>query len=601
MKTLGISYGYHDSSASLVVDGKLVCASAEERFTRQKHDAHFPKFAIEFCLSQGGLSLSDIDQVVFHEDPYAKFSRVLTSAVSGFPKTHWEFINATRTWLSRQLWALQSISLRLKVPSKKIYFLSHHFSHATHAFMGSGFDKAGILIVDAVGDWSCTALYSGSWENGKPVIRRILEIPFPNSLGLVYSAVTAHIGFSPNDSECTTMALAAFGKPVYVEALRKIIPEKPDGTYEVDPSYFHFVDFYRGPVSQKFIETFGPARDARSDLRFSCFSNGVAGSDDQRFADLACSIQVVIEERLLSLAKRLKREVSCENLCLGGGVAMNCVANSKVIAEKIFSNVYVPPDPGDGGTSAGTALFVNATEGKSNPEALTYLPNLGDSYDETEVLEIIKNTNPADLLPFRIQGAQSKPLKWKWESCLDSVAANKKMAEFLSKKKIVGLMRGRYEFGPRALGQRSILIRPDDLETAIRLSRQVKHRALYRPYAISVTEKAADQLLHLPNKTSYRWMQHSAQVRDEMRPKVQGALHVDGSTRPQVVFEAENKEFYDLLSRMQEHVGVPALLNTSFNASGYPLVRTPVDALAIFARTDMDVLVINNLVIWKEE
>jgi carbamoyltransferase len=602
MKTLGVSFGYHDSSASLVVDGKVVCASAEERFTRQKHDSHFPKFAIDYCLKSTGLKLGDIDQIVFHEDPYAKFSRILTSAVAGFPHTQREFVNATRSWLGRQLWALQTISMRLRVPIGKIRYLSHHFSHATHAFLGSGFEKAGILVVDAVGDWSCTALYFGSWEKGKPVIRRILEIPFPNSLGLVYSAVTAHLGFSPNDSECTTMALAAFGNPRFADELRKIVPDNDDGSYSVDASYFHFIDFYKGAVTDKFIKIFGPPRDARVDLPFSCFSRTEVSADAQRFADLAASVQLLVEERLIGLVKRLKAEVGVENLCLGGGVAMNCVATARVLSSNIFSNVYMPPDPGDGGTSIGTALFVNASEGNTSPKALGYLPDLGFSYDEKPILDVVDEIDPRRVAAFRERGTEGRAFAVKRETFADPKQANEKIAKLIGDGKIVGYFRGRYEFGPRALGHRSILTRPDDIEVALRLSQQVKRRALYRPYAISVTEEAAGRLLELPavRMGLYRWMQHSATVAESMRPKVKAALHVDGTTRPQVVYRAENVEFHDLLVRLGELTGVQAVLNTSFNSSGYPLVRTPIDAFAMFMRTDMDALVINDTLIWKE-
>jgi carbamoyltransferase len=313
-------------------------------------------------------------------------------------------------------------------------------------------------------------------------------------------------------------------------------------------------------------------------------------------------VQLVTEERLLSLARRLRRETGSPNLCLGGGVAMNCVATSKVIAAGIFSDVYVPPDPGDGGTSIGTALYTNATEKSVDPSQLTYLPDLGFAYEEESVLDLVDELDPRKIMAYRAFGARPDAFTLKRETFADAAKANARIARLLADGKIVGLFRGKYEFGPRALGQRSILTRPDRSDVALKLSRQVKHRALYRPYALSVTEEGADSLLEIPRekKRLFRWMQHSAAVTEGARSKVAAALHVDGTTRPQIVYRSENPRFHGLLGAIGELTGTAAVLNTSFNASGYPLVRTPSDALAMFVRTDMDALVINDTVIWKD-
>lgn len=605
MKVLGISYGYHDSSACLVVDGKVVAASAEERFTRQKHDANFPLYALEWVLEQGHLRAGDVDAVVFHEDPHAKFARVLATVLAPFPGSRQEFVNSTKAWLGRKLWSLNQISSRLDVPPEKIAYLSHHFSHAVQAFMGSGFRESAILIVDAVGDWACSALYKGEWKDGKPVVERIVEIAFPNSLGLVYSAFTAHLGFTPNDSECSTMALGAFGTPRYADKLREIITQPAEGYYEVDQSYFNFTNFYKGAVTDRFVEAFGKARHFRDPIPFACFGAGrEVSADMQRYADLAASVQLVLEEHLLELAARLHKEFPSQNLCFAGGVSLNCVANSKLMRQGPFANLFIPPDPGDGGTSVGIALYRSALEGGVEPSTMAYTPYVGAAFDEAADIEMLDHLKPEHVLRYLKRGLE-KPtsgvnFSHRTFDKLDELYAD--VADRLMDRRIVGWYQGRSELGPRALGNRSILIRPDDLELATRLSRHVKDRAPFRPYAFSIAEADAPRVLDLtPEQIRMnRWMQYAVPVKADSSERLRGALHVDGTTRVQVCQRSENERYHDLLSAFGTRSGIGALLNTSFNASGYPIVCTPVEALTMFARTDMDVLVLNNTVVWKQ-
>jgi carbamoyltransferase len=604
MKVLGISYGYHDATASLVIDGNVVMASGEERFTRQKHDSNFPAYAVRACLDAGNVKPEELDQVVFHEDPHAKFSRVLCAAMAPFPDTRREFVNSMKSWLGRKLWALSTISARLGVPPERISYLGHHFSHAVQAFMGSGFDESAILVVDAVGDWACSALYSGKWRDGRAKVDRILEVAYPNSLGLVYSAFTAWLGFSPNDSECSTMALAAFGQPVYADQVRRIISDAEDAGYQVDQSWFNFQRFYRGAVTDRFVETFGPPRDFRERLPFASFGPQCEVTEDaQRYADAAASVQLVLEERVLQLCDRLYQAFPSENLCYAGGVALNCVINTRIAESAPFRNIFIPPDPGDGGTAVATALYYTAQHNGAASFSKTYGPYLGPTFDESRDAEIVDEIDITHVRAYVKRSVQSAPEKrWRRQSFDDQDALCEETAQRLQRGQIVGWYQGRAELGPRALGNRSLLARADADGPALRLSRAVKERATFRPYALSISPDEAERLLDLgklPVRAT-RWMQFAVRVRPEVHDSLRCGLHVNGTTRVQVCQEADNPLFHRLLERYRAISGVGALINTSFNASGYPIVSTPTDALAMFARTDMDALVLNNTLIWKE-
>jgi carbamoyltransferase len=604
VKVLGVSYGYHDASACLVVDGRIVAAAAEERFSRQKHDASFPALAIDYCLGEVGLSTSDLDQAVFHEDPHAKFSRVLCSAMAAFPDSRREFVASMKSWLGRKLWAVNTISSRLDMAPERITYLGHHFSHAVQAFMGSGFEESSILIVDAVGDWACSALYRGHWEDGRPRVERLLEVGFPNSLGLVYSAVTAYLGFNPNDSECSTMALATFGDAKFAEPMRAIVAQVEDGLYQVDQDYFNFASFFRGPVTERFIETFGPARRRQDALPFRSFGpQPTVGIEAQRFADVARSLQVVLEERVLGLCHKLYGMAPSENLCFAGGVSLNCVCNQRVLTQSPFRRVHIPPDPGDGGTSVGTALYYAATQAGGSPERHQYTPYLGARFDESEAVDTVAFIEPSRIVPYLKSGVTMPAgTRWRTQRFADHAALCADVADRLIGGAIVGWVQGRSELGPRALGNRSILIRPDDTALASRLSERVKERASFRPYAfaVAVGDALATLAISPGSERNHRWMQYAAPVRQEAHARLSAALHVDGTSRPQVCYPEDNPEFHQLLVAFGERFGLQALLNTSFNPSGYPIVTTPVEAMAMFARTDMDVLVLGATVIWKD-
>lgn len=604
MRVLGLSFGYHDAAACLVADGRVVAACAEERFSRQKHDAGFPMAAALACLEAGATSVGELDQVVFHEDPHAKFSRVLAAALGPWPASRREFVNSMKSWLGRKLWAVETISARLDLDPARISYFGHHFSHATHAFMGSGFAESAILVVDAVGDWASTGLYRGAWEEGRPVVRRVKEVAFPNSLGLVYSAVTAWLGFSPNDSECSTMALASFGRPErYLDAMRAVVARDGDTVYRVDQRYFHFTGFYRGAVTSRFLDAFGPPRAPSRPLPFASFGEGgPVGDDDRRYADVAAALQRVLEERVLELAAALRREVDSENLCYAGGVAMNCVCNARLREEGPFARVFIPPDPGDGGSAVGAALYYDATERADGVVTPRYGPFLGPAPDERADVALVDHVDVGHVLPYLKRGASADEQgPWRRERFDSPEALCEEVAGRLAAGQIVGWFQGRAELGPRALGNRSILARPDAVETARRLSRSVKERAPFRPYALAVAEEDAPSLLDLdPARLGDTgWMQYAVRVRPAMAPRVAGGLHVDGTTRAQVCAAAESPRFHALLRAYGRRSGLAALVNTSFNASGYPIVQTPVEALSMFARTGMDAVAINDTLVWK--
>jgi carbamoyltransferase len=608
MNVLGISAFYHDSSAALISDGKIVAAAAEERFTRQKHDPNYPRFSIDFCLKEVGLAAQELDRIVFYEDPYIKFTRVLASSLAPFPFSRSAFVRSMRTWLGEKLWVKNQISKNLDVHPDKIAFIPHHLSHAAQAFIGSSFEEAAILTVDAVGEWSSTSLYSASWDGGLK-FKEIEVIPYPHSLGLAYSVFTAFIGFRPMDGECSTMALASFGKPIYADQVRKILRVQKDGSYDLDQSYFNFNQFSSVPYSKKFLKVFGEPRRYKDKLPFNTLSeNGNAGSeasaDHQRYADIAASVQLVLEEALLGLIGKLHKATGLKNLCMAGGVALNCVANTRILKESPFENLFVPPDPGDGGGALGAASYYSFTEdgaSRFDPN-LCLTPFLGKEYDEDRDTKMLEHVDTDEWINYRAEGAaQGRGMRLNITHHRDFDDLIPGVVDDIKAGHVVGWVQGRFENGPRALGNRSLLIDPGRLDIARKMSLTVKARAPFRPYALSITGEAASKVLDLDGQvpSTAKWMQMVSKVKDDAIPSVRAALHVDSSTRPQVCNRNENPRYHKLLTAYGESTGLPALLNTSFNESGYPLVSSPVEAMLVFARTNMDTLVINNSVVRK--
>ncbi len=602
MIVLGLSFGYHDSTVALVEDGVVKRVISEERLTLQKHDFNFPKFAIEKCLEVEGLSFKDIDLFVYHEDPHNKFSRVLCSSLYHFPFSQKEFVNSVKAWMGKKLWAIGKISNYFNCAHEKVSYLNHHYSHALQAFMGSGQESAAILIVDAVGDWSSTAFYKGKWIDGVPFVEKIKEVAYPDSLGLVYSAVTGYLGFTPNDSECSTMALAAFGTPRFLKKVDSVITSDNDSTYSVVQKYFHFMDFYKGTTTKDFISLFGEGKEVNEEYDLSSFkdlSEQEISSKNQQLADIAASFQTKLELVILELCEELKEITGETNLCYAGGVALNCVANKTILDSNLFESVYIPPDPGDGGTAVGIALYQSYQKKKETSDKSVYGPYQGVEFKGQFVTEMIEELRDKSFKKYLKSNVTSCD-DWSVDEYSNETELNRAISKDLMDSLIVGWFQGAFELGPRALGNRSILFRPDCLDTANKVSTTVKERASFRPYALSMTIEDAGKVLKTEQALeNFKWMQFACDVNTDVVKQVRSGLHADLTTRPQVCSAQDNPKFHSLLSHFGEKFGLSALVNTSFNPKGYPIVSSPYEALAMFARTDMNVLVINNTIIRK--
>jgi carbamoyltransferase len=599
MNVLGLSFDFHDSSAALVVDGKVIAAAAEERFSRQKHDNNFPALAIEFCLAKAGIALSDVDLVIFYEKPAQKWTRVLTSTLATWPFSRKEFTQSMKNWFGKKLWTKVLLSRRLGLRPEQIRELAHHESHAAQTFLVSGFHDAAIVVVDAVGEWSTCSIGRATWSAGKPKIELTDSSEYPHSLGLVYSAFTEFLGFRAMNDECSTMALAAFGKPRFRGEVEKVIAMDNDGKLRLDTSYLQFDRFFSSPFTKKFIQTFGePFRGA---FRFS--SLGTPAIDDvqarieQHYADVAASVQFVFEEHLLRLAKVASRQAGSRNICYAGGGALNCVANGRLIREGGYS-IFVPTEPGDGGAALGAALLGYFQEQGGGPK-LAALPYHGEAHTFDESL--LSHIEVPQLKRFRKKDLDVEYRKsWTWQRFSEEDSFLQHAAHLLRDGKSVGWIQGGFEFGPRALGHRSILFRPDNVQLARHVSRNVKSRASFRPYALAMTESASHSLLDWQDLTNegLKWMQLAVPVKEHARGSVRAGLHVDFTTRPQVV--AHDTRFQRLLETYGQMAQAPeCLINTSFNESDYPIVNHPLEGLVMFARTDLDALIIDRLIIEK--
>lgn len=606
MKVIGLSFDFHDSSVALIDNGRLIFSSAEERFTRQKHDSHFPFFALRSALESTDSQLNEIDSFVFYENPEHKFSRLLHSSLQSWPLSSKEFKSIVSTWLGKKLWTKARIANKLDIDPNKIYSIPHHLSHAYQAFVGSGFSDSALLIMDAVGEWDSGSTYYAEWKNGKPLLTKISEMTYPHSVGLFYSAMTDFLGFKPMNDECTTMALAAFGSPKYYDTLKEILQLDSNGNFKLTEEYFNFNCFYKKPYTQKLIKALGQPRSANQKLSFSSLQSTTISTEEQIWADIACSVQKLTEEILLLQAQKLSTIVKSKNLSFAGGVALNCVANSRLLAESGFSNLHIPPEPGDGGASIGAAFAHYYQTQTGNPKLSMYTSSLGPVSTSNDVESILPLIKPNYLQKYRqLQSPYQEEVFWEWERTISIEELAVKTSQELLEGKIVGWFQGPLELGPRALGQRSILIRPDSIDLAKRLSNEVKIRAEFRPYALSMTPKGAEEILtplceNFFKQKPLEWMQLAVPVIPEMQSQVRAGMHIDGTTRPQVIQESSHP-YYKLIQEFGKSFGREVILNTSFNEKDYPIVASPMEALMMYARTNMDVLVIENLIIKKRK
>ncbi len=570
MKVLGVSFGFHDASAALVVDDRLVWAGAEERASMLRHDPTLPRRAIAAGLRSAGLRASDLDAVVYYEEPHAKLPRVLVSTLAGFPRGAGRFVQAARDWMTDRLWAPQQLAEALDVPVRRVHTVPHHHSHAAQAFLGSPFEDAAILTVDAVGEWACTGIGVGRGAQ----VKLLETLDFPSSLGLFYAAFTGFLGFRPNDGECSTMALAAFGRPTRLDEVRAVLRLHDDGTYELVPGWLDLTA--EQPFTDRFLTKFGAPRDHRQPLPFDSFSDDPRPQTGpaQAWADLAASVQLVLEEALLGLARRAHAKTGLTRLCLAGGVAMNSVAVARLEREGPFEAIFIPPDPGDGGAAVGAALL------HAGVRAL-WEPSLGAPWNAEEA---------TSLLPHLDASMFGAPVR---TATVDAAGRTERVVATLERGGVVAWVHGRAEHGPRALGHRSLLFDASRVDVARHVSTKIKRRAPFRPYALAMAEgRAAEVLGGPPPGYTARWMQTVRPVRAPAT--VRAGVHVDGTTRPQVCTAADNPELHALLEAWTAASGVPALVNTSFNGRGLPIVETPTDALAQFARAPIDLLVLGD-------
>jgi carbamoyltransferase len=575
MKVLGLSAHYHDSAAALVVDGVPVCAVQEERLSRRKNDAAFPLGAIEWCLDHAGLDPDDLDAVVFYERSMRKFDRILTCALRTFPRSWRSFPTAIRNSLGEKVWVRGIISSHLGVPRAKILFTGHHQSHAAAAFLTAPTRRAAILTADGVGEWATLTVGHGARRAGGAQITLLREVRYPHSLGMLYSTFTAYLGFAVNEDEYKVMGLAAYGRPTMTDAVRQLIRFTPDGAFALDMDYFEYQTTAARSYSRRFVELFGRPRDPYDPI-------DIGTAEGQRFADCAASVQRVLEDTLVEMTRALHRETGLPDLCLAGGVALNSVANARILAESGFENVFVPPAPGDAGCALGAALYADRIYLGNPDRDVPDHPFWGPTVDGKELARAA------------IEDGQLVEE-------LDEAALIERIADQLAAGRIVGWMDGASEFGPRALGHRSILAAPHSSEMRERLNRDIKYREQFRPFAPVTPVDTAGRYFELPpgGARLARFMSGVFPVRPEWRAKLAAITHVDGSARLQTLERDMAPRLYALLEAYGRRTGIPVLLNTSFNVAGEPIVNRALEGYSTFRRCGIDVLVAGATVVTK--
>jgi carbamoyltransferase len=575
MNILGISAHYHDAAAALVVDGVPVAAVQEERLSRRKHDASFPLGAIEWCLDRGGLEPEDLDAVVFYERSMLKFARILTGTLRAFPRSWRSFPMAMKNSLGEKIWARGIIASHLGVPRAKILFTRHHDAHAAAAFFSAPVERAALLTADGVGEWATVTTGTGTKRAGAADLTLRREIRFPHSLGMLYSTFTAFLGFAVNEDEYKVMGLAAYGQPTMVDRVRRVIRRTPDGAFALVPDYFEFHTTGRRSYSSRFIDLFGAPRPPYEPI-------DVETPDGRRLADCAASVQRVLEDTLVELAATLHRETGLPDLCFGGGVALNGVANARILADSGFDRVFVPPAPGDAGCALGAALYADRIYFKRPDRDLPDHPFWGPAVDAAHLARAAREDDqPVDEL--------------------DEDALIERTADDLAAGRVVAWMDGACEFGPRALGHRSLLAAPHSLEMRDRLNRDIKHREGFRPFAPVVPAEAADRYFELPagGARLARFMSGVFPVRAGWRSSLAAVTHVDGSARVQVLERGMAPRLHALLEAYGRRSGVPVLLNTSFNIAGEPIVNGALEGYSTFRRAAIDVLVADRVRVTK--
>jgi len=571
MYSLGISCYYHDSAAAILKDGHVVAAVEEERFSRKKFDDGFPRMAIDWCLKEAGITPEQINSVAFYDKPVLKFERLLDNYIAVAPRGLYSFLNVIPKWLHKRLWIKEEIKKHMRGYQGNIIFPEHHMSHAAHTFFTSPFDEAAILTVDGVGEWSTSSF--GSAENTS--IKLTNDIRWPHSIGMFYSAFTYFLGFKVNEGEYKLMGLSAYGKPKYYDLiLNEILDVKNDGSLHLNLKYFAFT-YDKVMTNQKFaeLELFGIPRreeDAKA---------------EQIHYDIGASAQKVLEDIMLKMVNHVHKKTGMKNLCLGGGVALNGVANYRILKEGPFESVHIPPSPGDGGSAVGCAQYLYYIHKKQrriivqdHAKRIQENVYVGPSFSNDEIKSFLEENNIDYEYLAREQLLQTT-------------------AKLISEQNVVGWYQGKIEWGPRALGNRSILADPRDSKMKDVLNEKIKHRELFRPFAPSILEEYVSEYFDLNIPSPY--MLFVAKVKKP--DKIPAVTHVDGTGRLQTVSREANPLYYDLINDFYKITGVPVLVNTSMNVRGEPIVNTPEQAYAMIIKTEMDYIMMGNYMIQRRD
>ncbi len=575
MFVLGLSFYYHDSSAALIQDGKIIAAAEEERFSRVKHDSGFPGLAIDFVLREAGISIHDVDHVVFYEKPFVKFERILTTAFATFPRSWQVFRESMHTWLTKKLWVKAHLKERLGIPNSKIMFADHHMSHAAASYYTSPFQHSAILTVDGAGEWTTGTM--GVGKGGRIKITK--EMKFPHSVGLLYSAFTAYCGFEVNEGEYKLMGMAPYGDPKYVDRIYKMIKVGDDGSLWHDMKHFSYHWSPTNTLSDQFSEVMGkPPRDRKYEDK----------TLDPYYCDVAASIQQVTEEILLKMCRHLHAETGLDKLCIAGGVGLNCVANHRLLRETPFDEIYVHPAAGDDGGAVGAAMWayhhVLGNDKSDQPLDHAYL---GSEHGDEAIESFLKKYDIA------------------YDKVDDDDRFYTRVAEELAAGKVGGWFRGRFEWGPRALGSRSIIADPGHPQMKDIVNAKIKFREAFRPFAPSAVAETASDYFDMEDTEGgkkhypYRFMLYVVPVHEHKKQELDAITHVDGTARVQTVHEETNPSYYNIIKRFGQS-RLPVVLNTSFNLKGEPIVEDPSHAFNTFSRSEMDVLFMNNYVVTKE-
>ncbi|WP_395453915.1 carbamoyltransferase (plasmid) [Azospirillum melinis] len=576
---LGLSFDYHDAAAALLKNGEVVAAAQEERFSRVKHSPSLPEKAIAFCLETAGISKQDLDAIAFYERPLLKLDRVLTSNPLEDEAGKARFVEVVARWLVKGHFSVHERLAAIGLPADRLHFIGHHQSHAASAFFCSPFEEALVITLDGVGEHETVTISIGRGTS----LTKLRTVNFPSSLGLFYSAFTAFLGFEVNEGEYKVMGMAGFGEPCHAQKLLDLFDLHEDGTFSLDQSLFLFRNLEATPFSQGLIDLFGPPREP--DAPFAPSSGGSGGDEQSRhYADIAASVQRCAEDVILHIVGSAMRETRMRNVCLAGGVALNSVANNRLQTE-LGCRLFVQPAAGDAGGALGAALQVHHQSGGSRSPAFVD-PYLGASFGEEEILEAIDRSG--------LDAADHD----------DPDAMIEAVADHLARGCVVGWFQGRAEWGPRALGCRSILASPLGADMQLRVNEKIKFREPFRPFAPSVLQERASEFFDLPATAlplsgPEHFMISVCPVRQEMRDRIPAVTHVDGTARVHLVSERANPRFYRLINAFGQRTGTPVLLNTSFNLRGEAIVNSPADAMATFLASGIDYLVLGTHVVRK--